>query len=177
MGKTHELKTDPEVFEAVAKGLKTHEIRYNDRDFQVGDTLKLRETFYTGAEMKAGKPLAYTNRDIVVTVTHVLTGPIYGLAEGWAILSIAAPPGALDEVVEAAETAITRWGELQRQREPVTQQQNAEWWLMLNTLHEALQRLKGESPVAAENKAAALRGQDLTELARTADLIDKEGME
>jgi phage N-6-adenine-methyltransferase len=41
----------------------------------------------------------------------------------------------------------------------------------------ALQRLKGESPVAAENKAAALRGQDLTELARTADLIDKEGME
>ena len=29
---THELKTDPEVFDAVAEGRKTFEIRYDDSD-------------------------------------------------------------------------------------------------------------------------------------------------
>ncbi len=38
---THCLKTWPEYFDLVECGLKTFEIRENDRNFQVGDTLIL----------------------------------------------------------------------------------------------------------------------------------------
>ena len=85
---THELKTDPEVFQAIYDGLKTYEIRKHDRDYKVGDRLHLRETFYTGQQMKSGKPLRYTGRQHFAQITHILRGPVYGLANGWSILSI-----------------------------------------------------------------------------------------
>jgi hypothetical protein len=85
----HELKTDPEVFQALIDGKKTYELRKDDRGFMVGDTLTLRETCDTGADMAAGAPLEYTGRTTGRVVTHVLHGPIYGLAEGWVILSCA----------------------------------------------------------------------------------------
>lgn len=84
---TYELKTDPEVFDAVAAGLKTFEIRYDDRGYQVGDQLILRNTRYTGAEMKQGKPLEYLD-EYGATVSHILRGPCYGLADGWVIMSL-----------------------------------------------------------------------------------------
>lgn len=98
----HELKTDSKVFQAVLEGKKTWEIRKNDRRFQVGDELWLKETVYTGAEMAPrwngrppgtgrmvdGKPLKYTGRMIAVIVSYILCGPIYGLEDGWCIMSI-----------------------------------------------------------------------------------------
>lgn len=86
---THELKTDPHVFQAVIDGKKLFEIRKDDRKFKVGDTLRLRETVYTGSDMKNGKPLEYTGRALVCKVTYALRGPIYGLQDEWVILSIA----------------------------------------------------------------------------------------
>ena len=94
----HELKTDPTVFDAVDRGDKNFEIRFNDRDYQVGDTLHLRKTRYAGAEMAAGAPLDYTGDYCLARVTYVLRGPIYGLEDGWCILSmgelaLTMPPG------------------------------------------------------------------------------------
>jgi hypothetical protein len=41
--KTHELKTWPVFYKDIINGTKTFEVRTNDRDFQVGDILLLRE--------------------------------------------------------------------------------------------------------------------------------------
>lgn len=85
---THTLNTDHEVFDATTKGLKTYEIRKDDRGYKVGDELWLKETVATGAEMADGAPLEYTGRVMAVEVTHILRGPIYGLVDGWVIMSI-----------------------------------------------------------------------------------------
>jgi hypothetical protein len=81
------LKTDPAEFDAVWIGKKRFEIRFNDRNFECGDSLFLLETKHSGERMKSGKPLIYTRRVIEAVVIHVMLGPRYGLKEGWAILS------------------------------------------------------------------------------------------
>ena len=84
----HELKTDSFGFQAVFAGDKTHELRCNDRDYHVMDWLILKETKWSGDEMAGGRPLVYTGRAIVAIISHILYGPLYGLAEGWVILSL-----------------------------------------------------------------------------------------
>lgn len=84
----HELKTDPDVFQAVIEKRKTCEVRRNDRNFAVGDTLLLRETAEPGAAMAAGAPLIYTGRQVHCVVSHMLLGPEYGIPDGIAVLSI-----------------------------------------------------------------------------------------
>lgn len=54
----HELKLSTEFFPDVATKVKTFEIRKNDRNYQVGDILELREWelvghFYTGRKVFA----------------------------------------------------------------------------------------------------------------------------
>ena len=49
--KKHELKIMPEYFEAIERGEKNFEVRFNDRNFAKGDILLLREhdgNCYTG---------------------------------------------------------------------------------------------------------------------------------
>lgn len=82
----HVLKTDPAVFQDVLDGKKTFEIRFNDRGYQVGDLVVLKETKFTGQQMKSGEPLVYTGREIQKRISYVLSG--YGLHEGWVILAI-----------------------------------------------------------------------------------------
>lgn len=52
----HELKTAPGPFRDVRVGLKTYEVRKNDRGFAVGDFLLLRE--YDGVVYGGGIALA-----------------------------------------------------------------------------------------------------------------------
>jgi hypothetical protein len=89
VGKWHELKTDADLFRGVITGAKGYEIRFDDRNFCENDVLVLRETVYTGEEMKSGKPLEYTGRVQIRVISHILRGPVYGLKEGWVILSFA----------------------------------------------------------------------------------------
>ena len=52
----HELKTYPKYFQETIEGNKLFEIRKNDRNFQVGDVLLLKEwdnIKYTGREVGA----------------------------------------------------------------------------------------------------------------------------
>jgi len=54
----HELKSWPEFFEPTLRGDKTFEIRWNDREYTVGDFLLLREydpktQTYTGRQIEA----------------------------------------------------------------------------------------------------------------------------
>lgn len=82
----HELKTDSDVFFQSMMGLKPLEIRLNDRNFQIGDYLFLKETKYSAAEMKQGKPLEYTGRVLSRAVTCVIKS--YGLMDGYVALGV-----------------------------------------------------------------------------------------
>jgi hypothetical protein len=86
--KVHELKTDPDYFQKSYQGVKTFEIRFNDRDYQVGDGLRLHETKYTHADMVQGAPLEYTGRYVDLRITYIMHGPNYGLAKGWVAMSV-----------------------------------------------------------------------------------------
>lgn len=85
LNRVHDLKCDPQAFEPVSRGDKTHEIRLNDRGFKVGDLLRLHETRYSGDEMRAGRPLVYTGRQARRVISHIQEG--YGLEPGWCVLS------------------------------------------------------------------------------------------
>jgi hypothetical protein len=81
----HELKCDYQEFFAVIKGEKLAEIRSNDRCFEEGDYMLLRQTEHSGQAMKAGQPLTYTGRESMLLITHVHKG--LGMAEGYVALS------------------------------------------------------------------------------------------
>lgn len=85
----HALKTDPESFEAVYRGNKSHEIRFNDRNYQVGDQVILQETKWSAEMMKYRPeiyPLIFTGREIKASISHIQKG--YGLARDWCVLSL-----------------------------------------------------------------------------------------
>lgn len=82
------LKTDASVFQETVAGRKLFEIRVDDRQYQCGDVLRLRETVHSGAEVAAGQPLQYTGEEVLRRVVGVFEGGRYGLAQGLVILSV-----------------------------------------------------------------------------------------
>lgn len=81
----HRLKCVGPHYEEVASGRKTFEIRISDRNWTVGDVIRLREF----KEFEDGTGGDFTGRECCREITHILLGPIYGLATGWVILSLA----------------------------------------------------------------------------------------
>ncbi len=75
---THFLKITEEHFINVLKGIKTFEIRKNDRDYKIGDELVLR----------LWKKEKYTGDNITVKITYILKDAFkYGLIPEYAIIS------------------------------------------------------------------------------------------
>ena len=84
----HILKTWPEPFEAIIEGKKTFEFRKDDREFEVGDTLVLKEW---ELDASINEPLDYfyfTGREHRCFVTYLLRGPAFGIPVGYVIMSI-----------------------------------------------------------------------------------------
>ena len=65
----HKVKSWPKLFEATLAGLKTHEVRrMSDRDYSVGDTLRLQEYDPTSAH--------YTGRELTVRITYITSAKL-----------------------------------------------------------------------------------------------------
>lgn len=75
----HELKCWPEYFTPLWRRDKTFEIRLNDRNFQVGDTLVLREWNPTYER--------YTGQHITREVVYVTDFPA-GLRDGYVCMGL-----------------------------------------------------------------------------------------
>ena len=104
----HELKTWPNEFQAIWDGKKAFEVRPNDRNYQVQDSLLLREWVPCADCLGAGiqcedsgkskgtcptcngrKTIqGYTGREVTAAVTFILYGPNMGVAEGFCAMSL-----------------------------------------------------------------------------------------
>jgi len=88
--KKHRLKLDAAYYQDSASGIKTFEIRKNDRDFRVGDILELREWIWSRSESKG----TYTGEVHWKIITYILDDTEY-LRDGYVCLGvspIAEPP-------------------------------------------------------------------------------------
>lgn len=85
----HVLKSWPVYFTPVADGVKRFEIRNNDRDFKVGDTLRLKEW--------DPQDERYTGHELLVEVEYIFcaahprphfVNPYMGIAPDVCVMSI-----------------------------------------------------------------------------------------
>ena len=74
----HELKTWPAFYDSLVRGNKKFELRKNDRDFQIGDMVQLKE-YDPNVDY-------YTGRYIIARINYILlTAESMGLKEGYCI--------------------------------------------------------------------------------------------
>lgn len=95
----HRLKLDDRYFNAVADGIKTFEIRKDDREYRVGDTLILYRVGVDGKYMTCmvvdgkriteDKPSPWTSY-VEVKVKYILTHDDFpdGIPDGYVVMSI-----------------------------------------------------------------------------------------
>lgn len=81
----HILKIEEKWFERIYSGQKTSELRFNDRDYQTGDTIIFRPTDRNGQAIEK-----HTSKPTIYEITHVLNSHQFpqGLQPGYCILSI-----------------------------------------------------------------------------------------
>lgn len=79
----HELKVAPPYIHAISSGEKKFEVRRDDRGFQRGDVLWLRE--YNAKKIGSSR---YTGNEEYVRVDWILTGGQFGIEPGYVVMSI-----------------------------------------------------------------------------------------
>jgi hypothetical protein len=96
--RTHLLKIHPGPFAAVASGRKGHELRRDDRGFQVGERLLLQEW-----DLAHG----YTGREMLRTIAHITRNgsACWGLLDDYVVLGLV-------EATHPAEADLQRLGGL-----------------------------------------------------------------
>lgn len=110
---THDLKIYPEFFSAVSTGVKRAELRKNDRDYRVGDTLHLMETPRGSCHQ--------TGEFINVKITHIVD--VGEWMPGYVLLSVElqesrkadSEPVILYRQVNPANGMKTYWAELDQE--------------------------------------------------------------
>ena len=91
-GKVHKLKTWPQFFQDISDGVKTFELRKDDRGFSVGDVLILMEfdPYKNGGR--------YTGRAISRLVMYKLDAASFvGIEKGYCIMGLGVLPRFLEE--------------------------------------------------------------------------------
>jgi len=76
----HEIKCDPKYFTRLCDGTKTFEIRYNDRDYQVGDRLIIKEF-----DPEKGWPDHGSYGTVIAEITYLTD---YFQKDGWVVLGL-----------------------------------------------------------------------------------------
>jgi hypothetical protein len=82
---THELRTWPGPFECLLDGTKRHEVRKNDRDFHVGDVLRLREWDPNREGHDSEK---YTGRELWARVSYLTEPGTWGIPADVCVMSV-----------------------------------------------------------------------------------------
>lgn len=67
----HELKIWPQYFERVKDGTKTFEVRVNDRGFQSGDEVSLREYVHEDQRYTEDSRIGYTGRKLEFKIGYI----------------------------------------------------------------------------------------------------------
>jgi hypothetical protein len=100
---THDLKVWPEFFAPLERGDKLFELRRDDRDYKVGDWLKLRE--WAPPDIATAKPGGFTGARLLRRISYVLRPdqahelqpldengqPVWPLLPGFVILGLFPP--------------------------------------------------------------------------------------
>lgn len=79
----HEVKILSIYFNLILKGVKKYEVRFNDRNYQVGDEIKLQEWLPPTQD----RPGRYTGQYLTMRITYIFADVTY-LQPGYVILSI-----------------------------------------------------------------------------------------
>ncbi len=80
----HDLKRWPVFYEAIDDGRKPFEVRKNDRGYNAGDVLLLRE-YEPEEPIEAAR---YTGNESHWLVTYVLSGSDFGVRDGYVVMGI-----------------------------------------------------------------------------------------